>query len=107
MNTNDLRRRETTRMVLNPPTFSPPVEMRKDYLDRLKAQLGTMIGCGKVDEWKPIVTIANHVRGTGAMYGFANIGDAAENLARAIQNGEAKSYEFLEEYAKVVNESYV
>lgn len=107
MTNNDLRKRETTQVFLDPPTFSPPPEMRRDYLQRLKDQIDMMLGCAKVEEWKPIFAVVNHVRGTGAMYGFENIGDAAEELARAIQNGEPQRYELLERYAKIVNESYV
>lgn len=107
MGNNSLRDRDTSRIILDPPTFSPPPEMRKGYLDRLNAEIDMMLGCAKVEEWKPIFTIVNHVRGTGAMYGFDNIGDAAEELAHAIQNGETRRYDLLEKYAKIVKESYV
>lgn len=104
---NGSRMRNTTQVIINPPTFSPPPEMRRQYLGRLQAQTSGMIGCGKVEDWKPVATIVNHVRGTGAMYGFTNIGNAAETLARAIQNGDSKRYQLLEAYANTVNQSYV
>ena len=66
-----------------------------------------MLECAATADWKPIVTIVNHVRGTGAMYGFENIGDAAERVARAIQNGDAQSSELLDAYVQIINTSYI
>ena len=108
MSSNDnLRKRESVRIILDPPTFSPSAEMRRDYLKRRMAELEAMLDSAKSGEWKPVVNVANHVRGTGAMYGFGNIGLAAENLVKAVQNGEPKSLEFMDVYAQVVRESYV
>lgn len=104
---DNAKRRDSGRIVLDPPAFSPPPEMRKGYLGRRRDELDMLLVSGRGGEWKPVMTVASHVRGTGAMYGFANIGDAAENLAKAVQNGAANSLEFLEQYAKTVNESYV
>lgn len=104
---NDAKRRDSTRFVIEPPTFSPPPEMRKSYLERHKAELDMMLDSAKNGEWKPVVNIGNHVRGTGAMYGFPNMGAAAEELIKAVQNGDANSLEYLEAYARAVRESYV
>lgn len=101
------RKRESTRIILDPPTFMPPPEMRAGYLERRKAELDTLLDHARASEWKPVVAVANHVRGSGAMYGFKNIGEAAENLVRAVQNGDAKSLDFLETYVKTVSESYI
>ncbi len=108
MTTNRSRdRRDSTRIVLDPPTFSPPPDMRAGYLSRRQAEVDEMLDHGRNGEWKPVVNIANHVRGTGAMYGFKAVGDAAENLVRAITNGDAGSLALLEEYVKAVREAYV
>lgn len=108
MSSNDnLRKRESVRIILDPPTFSPPAEMRREYLGRRAAELEAMLDSAKAGEWKPVINIANHVRGTGAMYGFGNIGLAAENLVKAVQNGDPKSLEFMDIYAQTIRESYV
>ena len=104
---NQRSKRDSTRIIVDPPTFAPPPDMREGYLERRKAELEEMLDNARAGEWKPVVSIANHVRGTGAMYGFLNIGLAAENLVKAVQNGDAKSLQFMEDYARVVDESYV
>jgi hypothetical protein len=106
-NTTDNKNRDCARIELDPPTFSPPPEMRARYLEKRKAELDDLIDHARNGEWKPVMTVAGHVRGTGAMYGFENIGTAAENLVKAVQNGDAKSIEFMEKYAEAVNASYV
>lgn len=107
MSSNNNSRRESIRVVLDPPTFAPPPEMRAAYLERRRAEIDAMLDHAHASEWRPVVAIANHVRGSGAMYGFKNIGDAAENLVKAVQNGDAKSIDFMKAYAKTVVESYV
>lgn len=94
-------------ILLDPPTFVPPPEMRGGYLARRRAELEAMFDSARAGVWKPVITIANHVRGTGRMYNFAAIGDAAENLAKAIQNGDMKCMEYLETYAKVIGDAKV
>ncbi len=81
--------------------------MRAGYLGRRQAEVDEMLDHGRNGEWKPVLNIANHVRGTGAMYGFKTVGDAAENLVRAVTNGDPGSFALLEEYAKAVREAYV
>lgn len=100
-------KRDSTRLILDPPTFSPPPDMRGGYLERRKAEVESMLDCARAGEWKPVMTIANHVRGTGAMYGFESMGMAAEELVKAVQNGESRSLELMEEYARIVDASYV
>ena len=100
-------RRDSTRIVLDPPTFTPPGEMRAGYLERRRGELEEMLDNARQGVWKPVVAIANHVRGTGAMFGVANVGEAAENLVRAVQNGDSQSLGLLEEYVKTVSEAYV
>lgn len=99
--------RDSTKVAIDPPTFSPPKEMRAEYLEKRKNELDAMLFQARGGEWKPVMVIINHVRGTGAMYGFENIGNAAEEVGKAVQNGNAKSFELLERYAVIVNESYV
>ena len=106
-NNNNNKKRDSTRFVLDPPTFSPPPEMRANYLGSRKAEIEDMLDHARNGEWKPVMNIANHVRGTGAMFGFENIGDAAENLVKAVQNGDAKSLEFMVKYAEAVGAAYV
>lgn len=79
--------------------------MRECYLVQRRAELEAMFDSAKVGVWKPVINIANHVRGTGSMYDFATIGTAAENLAKAIQNGDMKCTEYLEAYAKAVGDA--
>ncbi len=102
-----VNKRESTRIVIDPPTFIPSQEMRSGYLQRRRAELDGLLYCARQNDWKPVMNVVNHVRGTGAMYGFENIGLAAEQLVKAVQNGEAQSLELVELYAKTVNESYV
>lgn len=99
------KHRESTRIVLDPPTFSPPVEMREEYLNSHKAETDNMLDDARAGEWKPVMSIANHVRGTGAMYGFPAMGDAAESLVKAVENGYADSLDYLNEYVRVVRET--
>lgn len=99
--------KKNTRVVLDPPTFSPPSEMRKSYLNRRLAELDMLLDSARAGDWKPVASMGNHVRGTGAMYGFKNVGDAAEDLTRAIQNGASDCLDYLEKYATAVRESYV
>lgn len=87
---------------LDPPTFSPPVEMREEYLNNHKAEIDAMLADARADEWKPVMNVINHVRGTGAMYGFPAMGDAAERLAKAVESGQADSLEYMNEYARIV-----
>ncbi len=105
--TNRTCARDSTRIILDPPTFSPPPEMRAAYLERRREELESLLDHAGAGEWKPVMTVANHVRGTGAMYGFGDIGKAAEGLVRAVQQGDAKSLEFMNRYAKAVGEAYV
>ncbi len=99
--------RESTRIILSPPTFSPPPEMRAAYLDRRRREIDSLMDHARAGEWKPVMAAANHVRGTGAMYGFIAIGGAAEELVKAVQNGDAKSLEYMTNYANAVGEAYV
>lgn len=99
--------RQNGKALLHPPTFSPPADMRGEYLNRRKSEIEGMFDNARNGEWKPVVAIINHVRGSGVMYGFPNIGAAAEALSRAIQNGDGKSIEYLAEYARMVNEANV
>ncbi len=107
MNANNHNHRDSTRIVLDPPTFTPTQEMRANYLASRKAEVEDLLDHARNGEWKPVMTQMNHVRGTGAMFGFENIGLAAENLVKAVQNGDAKSLEFMVTYAEAVNASYV
>lgn len=95
------------RIILDPPTFSPPPDMRRNYLDARKSEIEAMFDTARMGVWKPVVTIVNHIRGTGKMYGFPAIGDAAESLAKAIQNGDMKCMDYLQAYAKAVDEAVV
>lgn len=90
-----------------PPTFSPPPEMRAAYLERHKREIDDLLEHARASEWKPVVAMANHVRGSAEMYGFKTLGDAADALNRAVQNGDVNSIRFLEAYAKVLSESSV
>lgn len=107
MDSTRTKLRDSTRVAIDPPAFSPPREMRVGYLARRKDELELMLDQARAGEWKPVMTIINHVRGTGVMYGFDNMGLAAEEVMKAVQSGEAKSFALLEGYAKAVNESYV
>ncbi len=101
------RQRDSTRVVLEPSTFSPPREMRETYLNNHKAELDQMGYAARAGEWKSVMNIANHVRGTGAMYGFPAMGDAAENLVKAVENGYANSLDYLDEYIRIVKDTTV
>lgn len=108
--TLDSRRanRDTTRISLEPPTFSPPKEMRGEYLGKRKRELDAVLFQAGENDWKSVMIIINHVRGSGAMYGFDALGNAAEEVAKAVQNGEKdKSLELLRAYADAVNNSSV
>lgn len=89
------------------PAYSPSREMRTGYLERRRAELDMLIVSARAGEWKPIVAVVNNVRGTGAMFEFPNIGEAAENLLKAVQNGDPDSPALVDVYVKAVNESYV
>lgn len=102
-----MRNRDSTRIVLDPPTYTPPPEMRAAYLDKRKAEIDTLMDHARAGEWKHVMTAVNHVRGTGEMYGFDKIGDAAEAVVKAVQNGDASSLTFMEDYARIVGESSV
>lgn len=93
--------------AIDPPTFSPTKEMRAGYLQRRKDELEALVDSARAGEWKPVMTVVTRVRGTGAMYGFENIGAAAEAVSRAVQNGDPDSFGYMEAYARSVNESYV
>ncbi|MDR2391238.1 MAG: hypothetical protein LBE84_06145, partial [Planctomycetota bacterium] len=92
---------------LSPPAFEPSCAMRGGYLKRRKTELDAIMEQARKGEWRPIQEMANHVRGTGAMYGFPNIGLAAENLAKGLQNGDPDCRTLVDLYAKAVAESYV
>lgn len=104
---NHMRNRDSTRIILDPPTYAPPPEMRAAYLERRKSEIDALLDYARAGDWKPVMVVANHVRGTGAMYGFVAVGNAAEELAKAVQGGDANSLEFMEAYAKAVTEAYV
>ncbi|MDR1535143.1 MAG: Hpt domain-containing protein [Planctomycetota bacterium] len=92
-------------LVLDPPAFAPPLEMREAYLRRRRDELGELRqGAGRGD-WLLVRITANHVRGTGAMYGFPDIGSAADKLADALQNEDSGCRDCLENYVRAVNES--
>lgn len=94
-------------LVLDPPTFSPPPAMRSAYLEKRSSELEAMFADARGGVWKPVVHIVNHVRGTGAMYGFPAIGDAAAELSKAIQNGDPRCLALLEVYAAAVRDARV
>ncbi|MDR1521014.1 MAG: hypothetical protein LBU23_12870 [Planctomycetota bacterium] len=98
--------RENGPAKLDPPAFNPPPEMRSAYLARRRGELDALRLCARRGDWRPVSVTANHVRGTGAMYGFPNIGEAAEKLAKAIQNEESNCLDLAEGYFRAVNESY-
>lgn len=91
--------------ILDPPTFSPPPEMRGAYLARRKAELDALMDHARAGEWKPVMAVVRHSRGTGAMFGFPGLGDAAGAVVRAVQAGDADSLTVMEEYARIVGES--
>lgn len=107
MSANKQPKKSSSRVILDPPTYSPPPEMRAGYLERRKSELDAMLDNARRGDWKPVMTIANHIRGTGAMYGFDSIGNAAENLVKAVGNGDPKSLEYMEEYVTAVKKSSV
>ncbi len=94
--------RETTRVLLDTPTFSPPREMRADYLNRRKAELENLLFQARENNWKQVVGTVNHVRGSGGMYGFPAISAAAESVVLAVQGGNPKSLDVLLAYAEAV-----
>lgn len=96
-----------SRLLAERPLFSPSADMRRGYLTRRRGELAALVSSAKGNEWKYVVIIAHHVRGTGSMFGFPNIGETAENLCRAIQNAEPNCMDYVNLYAKAVNESYV
>ncbi len=102
-----VNKRDSTRIVIDPPTFTPPQEMRSGYLQRRREELEGLQYSAHLGDWKPVMNVVNHVRGTGAMYGFENIGAAAEQLVKAVQNGSAQSMELVAAYVRTVKESYV
>lgn len=102
-----LKKRDETGTQPARPAYSPSPELRSGYLERRRGELDMMIVSARAGEWKPIVAVISHVRGTGTMYGFANIGEAAENLGKAVQNGDPDSPALMDAYVKAVNESYV
>ncbi len=105
---NRCAKRDSARIVLDPPTFSPPEEMRTGYLGKRKHELDAILFQAKENDWKSVMVTINHVRGSGAMYGFEAIGGAADDVAKAVQNGEKdKSLELLHAYADAVNNSNV
>lgn len=101
---NETRRRsrDTTRVVLETPTFSPPPGMRAEYLEKRRNELGELLFQAGENDWKPVSVAINHVRGSGAMFGFPEIGAAAEAVVHAVQNGDAKAAELLQAYADAV-----
>ncbi len=95
--------RESTRVNLDPPTFSPSLEMRAEYLEKRRRELGDILFQAGENDWKPVMIVINHVRGSGEMYGFETIGNAAEDVSRAVQGGDADSIDVLRKYADAVN----
>ncbi len=100
--TNGRSERDSTRIVLDPPTFSPTQEMREGYLEKRKGELDTLLFQARENEWRSVIVVVNHVRGSGAMYGFGAIGNAAGEVVKAIQNGDKKCGELLDAYAETV-----
>ncbi len=98
-------RRDSTRLVLDPPTFSPTTEMRAEYLRKRKDELDTLLFQAGENDWKSVIVVVNHIRGTGAMYGFEAIGDAADTVVRAVQNGNTECRELLQVYAETVRDA--
>lgn len=99
--------RDTTRVAIDPPTFSPSREMREGYLQQRKSELDAMLLQARGGDWKSVRVIIGHVRGTGAMYGFEAVGNAAGEARRAVEAGDAKSLELLQLYADAVNTASV
>lgn len=94
---------DTTRIALEPPTFSPPREMREEYLAARKNELDVLLFQAQENDWRTVMLTINHVRGSGAMYGFEAAGNAAEEVSKAVQNGDAKlSRAAMEAYADAV-----
>ncbi len=99
--------KSTTKVILDPPAFSPPPEMRQDYLSKRNAALENLLDSVREGGWKIVYAEVNHVRGTGAMYGFPDLSTKAETLFRAIQKGDPKCREYLDDYVETVRKSYV
>lgn len=100
--TGRANRDSTTRIAIDPPAFAPPPKMRREYLEARKSELDALLFQAGGNDWKPVMLVINHVRGSGAMYGFGAVGSAAEEVFRAVQGGDAKSLELLQAYAEAV-----
>lgn len=96
-----------SRLLSSRPVFTLPSDMRQGYLSRRRGELEALTSSAKGNEWKYVIKLAQHVRGTGRMYGFDNIGDAAEELCKAIQSADPKCMEYVVRYAEAVHEAYV
>lgn len=101
------RSHDSDRRTLDPPTFAPPPEMRSDYLRRRREELEELLESSRGNDWRAVANIVHHVRGSGAMFGFAGIGELAEELVKAAQDGDSGRQELLEMYVKAVEEAYV
>lgn len=99
--------KSTTKIILDPPAFSPSPEMRQGYLAKRNATLENLLDSVREGGWKTVYAEVNHVRGTAAMYGFPNVGETAETLFKAIQKGDPKCREYLGAYVQAVRESYI
>ncbi len=96
------RRGDSTRITLEPPAFSPTREMRGEYLGKRKNEIDTLLFQAKENDWKGVILVLNHIRGSGAMYGFEAIGNAADDVVRAVQNGKTECRDLLRIYAGTV-----
>ncbi|MDR3211610.1 MAG: Hpt domain-containing protein [Planctomycetota bacterium] len=87
--------------------FTVPPEMRKEYLERRQAELDALQSSASGNEWKYVFKILQHVRGTGGMFGFDSIGNAAEQVCHGIQNADLHCLQLMEDYIRTVREAYV
>lgn len=93
--------------VLDPPAFEPPPDMRRAYLDRHRAQIGELRAAAAADRWKDVLDEVSHVRGSGGMFGFAALSDAADALVRAYDDAPDDRPRLLDAYVRTLDESYV
>ena len=92
---------------MDPPPFSPPEDMRRHYLERRRNELTDLREKARNKDWRLVMKSVHNVRGSGAMYGFPGIGEAAAKLDFALQENSADVEALLESYVETVEQAFV
>jgi CheY-like chemotaxis protein len=79
----------------DPDSAPQMAELRATYLDRRRAELGSLEQAVREGNFAGICKTGHNLKGTGTAYGFTEITNIGRSLEAAAKNGDARAIEIL------------